>query len=81
MVVRFVHLKFFCMKKGQYEHLAYWLLIIGGLNWLALALFNWEIGQVVGDGVTMNPDDIVSRVVYGVIGVAAAYMLLMHSRK
>ncbi len=30
------------------EQITFILLVIGGLNWLLLGLFNWEIGQIFG---------------------------------
>ncbi len=49
------------------------LLIIGGLNWLLLGLFGWDIGQIFG-----GQGALVSRIIYVLVGLAAAYELLTH---
>ena len=49
------------------------LLVIGGLNWLVLALFNWEIGQLFG-----GMDAGVSTVIYVLVGLAALYEIFTH---
>ncbi|MCH7529855.1 DUF378 domain-containing protein [Patescibacteria group bacterium] len=59
------------MKK--FHMLAWFLLIIGGLNWLALGAFQWEIGMLFG-----GSEEIVSRAIYVLIGLAAVYELVMH---
>lgn len=38
--------------------IAFILLVIGGLNWLVLALFNWEIGALFG-----GTDALISRII------------------
>jgi len=49
------------------------LLVVGGLNWLALALFNWEIGQLFG-----GSDAMVSKAIYVLVGIAAVYEIFTH---
>ncbi len=49
------------------------LLVVGGLNWLVLALFNWDISQLFG-----GMDTAVSRVIYVLVGLAAIYELVTH---
>lgn len=49
------------------------LLVIGGLNWLVLAIFNWDIGQLFG-----GMESAVSRVIYVLVGLAAIYELVTH---
>ena len=58
------------MSHKGYHHVAQILLIIGGLNWLALALFDWEIGMLLG-----GSDEVITQVVYVIIGLAAIYEL------
>lgn len=51
------------------------LLIVGGLNWGLVAIAEWDlVASITGDdfGQT-NP---VSRVIYGLVGVAAVYGLV-----
>jgi len=54
---------------------AFILLIIGGLNWLLLGVFQWEVGNVFGGQST-----VISRLIYIVVGLAALYELFTHKR-
>lgn len=59
-------------NKGM--HMVTWiLLVIGGLNWLVLALFGWEIGQLFG-----GMDAAVSKIIYILVGLSALYELFTH---
>lgn len=49
------------------------LLVIGGLNWLALGLFNWELGTLFGGQM-----EIVSRAIYVLVGLSAVYEIFTH---
>ncbi len=51
------------------------LVVIGGLNWLAVGLFNWDIGQLFG-GMTA----VVSRVIYVLVGLSALVLLFTHKK-
>lgn len=51
------------------------LLIIGGLNWLLMGIFSWDIGNLFG-----GMDAVISRVIYIVIGLAAIYELVSHKK-
>lgn len=48
------------------------LLIVGGLNWLFVGLFGWDIGEIFGGQAA-----IVSRVVYVLVGLSALYQLVI----
>ncbi len=52
---------------------AFLLLVVGGLNWLAVAANGWDIGQLLG-----GQDALTSRVVYALVGLAALFELLTH---
>lgn len=52
------------------HNVAFILLVVGGLNWLAIGLFSWGISEVLGDQV--------SRVVYVLVGLAAVYEIATH---
>lgn len=55
-----------------FEMTALILLIIGGINWGFIALFNWDVFVgVFGD---MNS---MIRLAYGVIGLAALYRIVI----
>lgn len=51
------------------------LLVIGGLNWLLLALFGWEVGSLFG-----GMDATVSKVIYVLVGLSALYELFSHGK-
>ena len=51
------------------------LLLIGGLNWLLVGAFQWDIGSLFGGQMEM-----VSRVIYILVGLSAIYELLMHKK-
>lgn len=55
------------------HYLAFLILIVGGLNWLALGLFGWELGELLG-----GQEAFASKVLYIIMGLAAVYELLMH---
>ncbi|KKS82968.1 MAG: hypothetical protein UV57_C0026G0007 [Parcubacteria group bacterium GW2011_GWD2_43_10] len=57
-------------------HMVTWILVIvGGLNWLLVGLFSWDIGQIFGG---MN--SMISRIIYILVGVAAIYELVYHKK-
>lgn len=49
------------------------LLIIGGLNWGLVGLFQYDLVA----GLFNGSDSIVSRVIYTLVGLAAVYVLVM----
>lgn len=49
------------------------LLVIGGLNWLLVGIWGWDIGQWFG-----GMDATVSRVIYVLVGLSAIAELFMH---
>lgn len=54
-------------------HKITWILvIIGGLNWLLVGLFNWGIGSFLGMGI--------SRVIYVLVGISALVELFSHKK-
>jgi uncharacterized protein len=47
------------------------LLVVGGLNWGLVGIFHFDlVGTIFGDMSTL------SRIVYGVVGIAAVYQAL-----
>lgn len=55
-------------------HTAAWLLLlVGGLNWLLVALFSWDVGSLLG-----GMSSLWSRLVYLLVGLAALYELFTH---
>ena len=61
------------MKNKGLHMVAFLLLIIGGLNWLLVGLFSWDVGQLFGGMTAM-----VSRVIYVLVGLSALYLIVSH---
>ena len=55
---------------------AFLVLVVGGLNWLALGAFGWELGSLLG-----GQEAVASRALYIIIGLAAAYELFAHKTR
>lgn len=55
--------------------ITFYLLVVGGLNWLVFGVAGWDIGQLFG-----GMDSIISRTVYVLVGLAAVYELFTHGR-
>ncbi|MBU4217049.1 DUF378 domain-containing protein [Candidatus Parcubacteria bacterium] len=53
--------------------LSFALVIIGGLNWLLVGLFGWDIGSIFG-----GQGAVISRLVYVVVGLAAINEMIIH---
>ena len=49
------------------------LLMVGGLNWLLVGLFGWDIGSIFG-----GMEAFVSRVIYVLVGLSAVYEIVTH---
>ncbi|PIR39997.1 MAG: DUF378 domain-containing protein [Candidatus Zambryskibacteria bacterium CG10_big_fil_rev_8_21_14_0_10_34_34] len=52
------------------QKVAYWFLIVGGLNWLLVGLLSWDIGEIFG-----GQEAIISRIVYVLVGLSALVAL------
>lgn len=51
--------------------IAWWLLVIGGLNWALVGLFGKDIFTLLG----ISMDALLARLVYLLVGVSALYAL------
>jgi len=54
---------------------AFILVIVGGINWLLLAVAGWEIGQIFG-----GMDALISQIIYILIGLSAIYLVVTHKK-
>lgn len=54
---------------------AFILVVVGGLNWLLLAVTGWEIGQLFG-----GMDAMLSQVIYILVGLSAVYLAVTHKK-
>ncbi|WP_019412909.1 DUF378 domain-containing protein [Paenisporosarcina sp. TG20] len=52
------------------------LIIIGGLNWLLVGLFQWDL---VG-GLFGGMDSAIARIVYVIVGLAAIYSIRLFKK-
>lgn len=52
---------------------AFILLVVGGLNWLLVGLFGWDVGQLFG-----GMGAAVSRIIYILVGLAAIWEVATH---
>ncbi|MCI0619698.1 DUF378 domain-containing protein [Candidatus Wolfebacteria bacterium] len=52
---------------------AFILLIVGGLNWLLVGIFGWDVGQLFG-----GMDAPLSRIIYVLVGLAALVEIFGH---
>ena len=51
--------------------IALWLVIIGGLNWGLVGLFDWNLV-----GFLFGPVSLLSRLVYILVGVSAVWLIM-----
>ena len=60
-------------KNKGFHGLAFLLLFVSGLNWLAVGLFQWDLGSLFG-----GQGAIVSRVIYVLVGLSAIHLFVLH---
>lgn len=53
--------------------LTFVLLVVGGLNWLLVGVFGWDISRFLG-----GMDSMVARAVYILVGLSAVYEVVTH---
>lgn len=51
---------------------AFWLLVIGGLNWLLVGLLDYNVVMLLGESV--------AKIVYILVGLSAIYEMLVHNK-
>ena len=56
--------------------IAFWLLVIGGLNWGVLGVSGWDIGQLFGGQMAT-----VSRIIYILVGLSALVEIFGHGKR
>jgi len=57
------------------HYIAFILLVVGGLNWLLVGIWGWDIGQIFGGQAAT-----ISRVVYVLVGLSAVFELITHKK-
>ena len=64
------------MKKRQLlDKIVFFLLLIGGLNWGLIGLFNWNLVASI-----FGPMYMITRLVYILVGLAAVYRFVIWVR-
>ena len=63
------------MQNSKLHMVAFLLVIVGGLNWLLVGLFSWDIGVLFGGSGTF-----LSRVIYVLVGLSALVLLATHKK-
>jgi len=56
------------------KKIAWWLVIIGALNWGLVGVFNFNLVSAIFDG--GGPMSIISRIIYILVGASAVYVFL-----
>ena len=64
------------MEKNSIDWIALVLVIVGGLNWGLVGLAKFDLVATIFGEMSM-----ISRVVYGLVGISAAYMIYSVSKK
>lgn len=57
------------------HYVAFILLAAGGLNWLLVGVFGWDIGQLFG-----GQSAWFSRIIYALVGLAAIVEIATHTK-
>lgn len=55
--------------------IAFVLVIVGGLNWLLVGLFGWDVGNIFG-----GQGALISKIVYILVGLSAIYLVTTHKK-
>jgi len=62
-------------KLTTFDWVSLTLVLIGGLNWLLVGLFSWDlVATIFGDM------SVVSRLVYIIVGLAAVWILIISNK-
>jgi len=64
------------MKKTTIDWIALILLVIGGLNWLLIGVFQWNLVDAI-----FGATSVVSSIVYILVGVSALYTIYYLTKK
>ena len=65
------------MKMSAMDWIAYVLVVVGGINWGLVGFFNYNLV----DSITGGAGSMIGRVIYGLVGLSALYMIGMWMMK
>ncbi len=54
------------------HNIAFILLVIGGLNWLLIGLFNWGVADLVGGSI--------AKIIYILVGLSTILVICTHKK-
>ncbi len=57
--------------------IAFILLIVGGLNWLLVGLFSWDISHLFAGGMSAT----VPKIIYILVGLSALFEMFTHKNR
>lgn len=57
----------------NFHFVTFLLLVIGGLNWLLVGLFGWDVGELFG-----GQSAVFSRLIYVLVGLSAIFEVATH---
>ncbi|MBI4094969.1 MAG: DUF378 domain-containing protein [Candidatus Liptonbacteria bacterium] len=63
------------MNGDKLHKITFTLLLVGGLNWLLVGIFNWDIGLLFG-----GPDAAITKIIYVLVGISAIYEIATHKK-
>jgi hypothetical protein len=63
------------MSNNTLHLVAFTLLVVGGLNWLLVGLFDWDISMVT-DGIS----PLLTKAIYVLVGLSAIYEVMTHKK-
>lgn len=58
------------------HYIAFTLLIVGGLNWLLVGIFKWDVGMLL----LGSQEAIISRIIYILVGLSAIAVVATHKK-
>jgi uncharacterized membrane protein YuzA (DUF378 family) len=72
-----------CTEMRKLDALAAALVLVGGLNWGLVAVAKFDLVAWICGGMEFGETNAVSRVIYGLVGLAAVYgiVVLLSSRR
>ncbi|NQV11730.1 DUF378 domain-containing protein [Candidatus Uhrbacteria bacterium] len=64
------------MKSNSLTKVAWWLVIVGAVNWGLIGLFDWNLVNAIFDTLPLA-----ERIVYILVGLGALHMLFEKTKK
>lgn len=64
------------MQNKALHMISFLLVIIGGLNWGLVGFFQFDLVATIFGGA----DSMISRIIFGLVGLAAIYLLVTHKK-